>query len=255
MTNTANHAELPHAEAASGRGFLVGLALLFIASVAATVAWSQAMPMPWMPMCAQTWWGGAASFLGMWAVMMVAMMLPSLVPTLCRYRHALGPMGEARLAWRSMLLGAGYFAVWAAAGAVAWVMTIALGALNGAGLRLAVISGLLVIAAGVFQFTRWKRGALERCRRTPGHGGALSPDAGAAWRYGVNLGLDCARSCAPLMMVPQVAGAMHPAVMAAVAAAIALERLAPDGERAARMVGAMTVWAGVFLLIPGGGAG
>jgi hypothetical protein len=45
----------------------------------------------------QTWPGAAASFLGMWVVMMVAMMLPSLVPMLWRYRQALGRTGETRL--------------------------------------------------------------------------------------------------------------------------------------------------------------
>ena len=46
------------------------------------------MSMTWMRMPGQTWPGAAASFLGMWIVMMVAMMLPSLVPMLWRYRKA-----------------------------------------------------------------------------------------------------------------------------------------------------------------------
>ena len=46
------------------------------------------MSMAWMRMPGQTWPGAAASFLGMWVVMMVAMMLPSLVPMLSRYRRA-----------------------------------------------------------------------------------------------------------------------------------------------------------------------
>ena len=68
-------------------------ALLLAASVAVTIFWSASisamgeMPMPgdwtmsmaWMRMPGQTWAGAAASFLGMWVVMMVAMMLPSVV--------------------------------------------------------------------------------------------------------------------------------------------------------------------------------
>jgi predicted metal-binding membrane protein len=58
------------------------------------------MPMPggwtmsiaWMRMPGQTWPGAVASFLGMWVVMMVAMMLPSLVPMLWRYRQTLIPL-------------------------------------------------------------------------------------------------------------------------------------------------------------------
>jgi predicted metal-binding membrane protein len=48
------------------------------------------MSMAWMRMPGQTWPDAAASFLGMWVVMMVAMMLPSLVPMLWRYRQAVG---------------------------------------------------------------------------------------------------------------------------------------------------------------------
>ena len=72
------------------------LALIFAASAAATIAWSVSMsamggmPMPggwtmsmtWMKMPGQTWPCAIASFLGMWLVMMVAMMLPSLAPML-----------------------------------------------------------------------------------------------------------------------------------------------------------------------------
>ena len=46
------------------------------------------MSMAWMRMPEQTWAGGLASLLGMWVVMMVAMMLPSLVPMLLHYREA-----------------------------------------------------------------------------------------------------------------------------------------------------------------------
>ena len=88
--------DLPRATSA----FFGVSALLFAASAAVTIVWcasmsamgEMAMPggwtmsMAWMRMPGQTWPGAAASFLGMWVVMMVAMMLPSLVPMLWRYR-------------------------------------------------------------------------------------------------------------------------------------------------------------------------
>ncbi len=94
-----------------GKQLLVVSALLFAASAAITIVCCQAMsameemPMPggwtmsmaWMRMPGQTWPGAAASFLGMWVVMMMAMMLPSLVPMLWRYRQAVGSTGETRL--------------------------------------------------------------------------------------------------------------------------------------------------------------
>ena len=69
------------------------------------------MSMAWMRMPGQTWPGAAASFLGMWIVMMVAMMLPSLVPMVWRYRAAVGRAGATRLAGPTALVGAGYFFV------------------------------------------------------------------------------------------------------------------------------------------------
>src|SRR5437899_3709720 len=72
-----------------------------------------------MPMPGQTWLPAAASFLGMWIVMMVAMMLPSLVPTLWRYR-------QAGLGQLTTLVGVGYFAVWTVFGMVAYLLGLAL---------------------------------------------------------------------------------------------------------------------------------
>ncbi len=63
--------------------------------------------MAWMPMCGQAWLGAGASFLGMWVVMKVAMMLPSLLPMLWRYRQAVGGAGETRLGRLTALVGVG----------------------------------------------------------------------------------------------------------------------------------------------------
>ena len=102
-------------ERASQRAFFGVSALLFAASAAVTIVWCASMsamgemPMPggwtmsmaWMRMPGQTWPGAAASFLGMWVVMMVAMMLPSLVPMLWRYRQAVGRTDAPRSADRA----------------------------------------------------------------------------------------------------------------------------------------------------------
>ena len=80
----------------SERAFFGVSALLFAANAAVTIVWCTSMsemgemPMPggwtmsmaWMRMSGQTWPVAAASFFGMCSVMMVAMMLPSLVPML-----------------------------------------------------------------------------------------------------------------------------------------------------------------------------
>ena len=117
-------------ERASQRAFFGVSALLFAASAAVTIVWCASMsamgemPMPggwtmamaWMLMPGQTWPGAAASFLGMWVVMMVAMMLPSLAPMLWRYRQAVGRTGETRQGRLTALVGVGYFFVWTVLG-------------------------------------------------------------------------------------------------------------------------------------------
>jgi predicted metal-binding membrane protein len=63
------------------------------------------MSMAWMRMPGQTSAGAAASVLGMWIVMMVAMMLPSLLPMLWRYREAVTSAVETRLGLLTALVG------------------------------------------------------------------------------------------------------------------------------------------------------
>src|SRR5580704_5369231 len=113
-------------ERTSQQAFFGTSALLFVTSATLTTVWCGSMaamgemPMPggwtmsmaWMRMSGQTWPGAAASFLSMWSVMMVAMMLPSLVPMLWRYRQAVARMGETRLSRLTALVGVGYFFVW-----------------------------------------------------------------------------------------------------------------------------------------------
>ena len=74
------------------------------------------MSMAWMRMPGQTWPGAAASFLGMWVVMMVAMMLPSLVPMLWRYRAAVSRTVGTRLGAATAMVATAYFLAWAVLG-------------------------------------------------------------------------------------------------------------------------------------------
>lgn len=253
----------------SQRAFFGVSALLFTVSTAVTIAGAASMsamgemPMPggwtmsvaWMRMCGQTWPGLAASFLGMWVVMMVAMMLPSLVPMLWRYREAVSGAGVTGLGWLTVVVGVGYFVVWTAFGMAAFPLGVALAALEMQQPALAravpLAVGVIVLIAGALQFTAWKARRLACCRATPGRclmSPALPADAATAWRHGLSLGLHCSYCCAGLTTVLLVAGVMDLRVMAAVTAAITVERLAPRGERAARMVGAAIVGAGVLLI-------
>ena len=238
--------------------------LLFATSVAVTIVWCGSMSamggmwmlgdwtmsMAWMRRPGQTWPGAAVSFLGMWTVMMVAMMLPSLVPMLWRYRQAVGRPGETRLGRLTALVGAGYFFVWTVLGMAAVPLGVALAAveMERPALARAVPSavGVIVLIAGVLQFTAWKARQLACCREAPGR--AFAPDVDTAWRHGLRLGLECSRCCGGLMTILLVIGVMDLPAMAVVATAITVERLAPAGERVARAIGAVVVAAGLFLI-------
>ena len=210
------------------------------------------MSMAWMRMPGQTWAGAAASFLWMWTVMMVPMMLPALVPMLARYRRTIGPRGGARRAALTAVVAAGYFFVWTALGALVFPVGAALAAVEMslppvARAVPAAVGGVL-LAAGALQWTRWKARQLACCRRDPLGGGAPPASGSAAWRHGLRLGVRCARCCVGLTVVLLVVGVMDLRAMIAVGGAVTLERLAPAGERFARAIGVVVVSAGVLLL-------
>ncbi len=259
---------------ASQQAFFGVSALLFAASAALTIVWCASMssmgemPMPggwtmsmaWMRMPGQTWSGAAASFVGMWVVMMVAMMLPSLVPMLWRYRQAVARNGhETRLGRLTALVGAGYFLVSTLFGMAAFPLGVALAMVEMQHPALArivpIAVGGVVLIAGALQFTAWKARHLACCREAPGCHRTLPFDASTAWRHGLRLGLHCNYCCAGLTTILLVIGVMDLRAMAVLAAAITIERLAPAGERVARAIGAVVVGAGLLLIVRAVGLG
>lgn len=227
-----------------------------------TMSGGATMSMAWMPMCGQSWLGAAASFLGMWTAMMAAMMLPSLAPRLWRYRRTIGGVGEASSALLTVVVGAGYFLIWTLLGAAVYpagagieALTMRYPALAG---LVPIAIGLVALAAGVLQFTKWKARALAQCRdaccrESRGSVGASSANMSGAWRHGLRLGLQCAQCCAGVTAALLVTGMMDLPLMLAATGAITLERLAPGGERVARVIGGIIIGAGCFLILRAGG--
>jgi predicted metal-binding membrane protein len=215
------------------------------------------MSMLWMRMPGQTWPGAVASFLVMWVPMMVAMMLPSLVPTLWRYRQALGRTGGTRSGLLTMLVAVGYFSVWSALGILIFPLGVALAETEmqqpAAARAVPIAVCVVFLIAGALQFTQWKAHQLACCRQAPESGRTLPAGAGAAWRHGLRLGLNCSCSCAGLTAILLVVGVMDLPAMAVVTAAITIERLAPAGERAARAIGAVVLGTGLFLIAQAAG--
>ena len=210
------------------------------------------MSMAWMRMPGETWSAAAASFLGMWVVMMVAMMLPVLVPMLRGYRKALATTTTTRRLSLTVIVAAGYFAVWSAIGAVVFPLGAVLAAAEmqqpvlAQAVPLAV--GMAVLLSGALQLTAWKANQLACCREPVERGVSVAADAAGAWRCGVRFGLRCSLCCANLTAILLVLGVMDLRVMAVVTAAITLERLAPAGERVARVTGGVVIAAGLALI-------
>jgi predicted metal-binding membrane protein len=210
------------------------------------------MSMMWMLMPGQTWLSAAASFVGMWTVMMVAMMLPSLMPMLRRYRETVARSETTRLGRLTIVVALAYFSVWAGSGAVIFPFGLALAMLEMQQPALAravpLAMGVTVLIAGALQLTAWKARRLQCCRGTFERKRALAAGHATAWMHGLRLGFQCVSCCAGLTLALLVLGVMDLRVMAAATLAITLERLAPAGLRLARAIGAVLVVTGSYMV-------
>jgi predicted metal-binding membrane protein len=164
------------------------------------------------------------------AAMMVAMMLPSLAPTLWR---------QHRSVLQSTLLGVGYLSVWTTIG-------VLLSALPTWPVSPGAVAAL-VLCAGVVQCSSWKSRQLHRCRDVcaPAH----RENPMTSWVVGCRLGVDCCLSCAAPMAVLYVTGLMDVRMMMLITAAITAERVAPGGARIARVTGGVALVAGLSMFV------
>jgi predicted metal-binding membrane protein len=187
----------------------------------------------------------------MWIVMMVAMMLPSLVPILGRYREAIAGTSEMLRGWLTALVALGYFLVWTVFGIIVFPLGAKLAEIEMQQPVLArvvpIAVGMVIVIVGALQFSAWKAHHLACCRTAPGHG-RMSPYAGTACRYGLRFGLHCVCGCAGFTAILLVTGMMDLRVMALVTAAITAERLAPNGPRVARAIGIVVIGVGLLLI-------
>src|SRR5690348_16842927 len=174
----------------------------------------------------------------MTAAMMVAMMLPSIAPTLWRYHRNLRSARTPRASERTLLLAAGYFAVWTMIGFAMFAMSAELSQRGSSSTMPFALwaTGGVVVCGGVLQCSSWKMKMLVRCRQC-GSASGMPRNAMAAWLAGCRLGVDCALSCAAPMAILFAVGLMDVRMMLVTTAAIAAERVAPNGVRIAQVTG------------------
>jgi predicted metal-binding membrane protein len=190
----------------------------------------------------------------MWAVMMVAMMTPSAAPMILmfatvnrRRRGQQGPFVPTTV----FLLG--YLLVW---GGFSVVATLAQWGLHTAALlspmmvsTSPMLGGLLLLAAGIFQWTPLKSTCLTQCRSPLGF--LMTEWREGAWGallMGLRHGRYCVGCCWVLMALLFVAGVMNLLWVAAMAVFVLVEKVLPRGELVGRVVGGMLMLAGLVLL-------
>ncbi|HVH34708.1 MAG TPA: DUF2182 domain-containing protein [Tahibacter sp.] len=267
-----NPAFVPRGAASSRRmagasAFVAITALLFAAGVAATaqgclvMAEMPAMAMPggwrmdmaWMRMPGQSALAANAAFAAMWIPMMLAMMLPAVAPPLWRYRVAVAAAGGRQGGWLCVVAGLAYFCAWGLIGllihpfgcAVATVLMQSPALARNAPAAAAIV----IVLAGLLQFSAWKRRRLACCRATEIPRPYRHADVMTAWRYGGRLGLHCLGGCAGFTAALLAVGVMDWRAMLLATVAITAERWLPDGEYVARVIGAVLIVVGGGLFV------
>ncbi len=198
-------------------------------------------------------WSAANAFAVwfMWAVMMAAMMLPSALPMILTFVD-LSARGGDKARGRSFV--AAYLAVWFVFSAGATALQWALQRMGWVDPMIvstsAMLTGALLLIAGVYQFSPLKRTCLSRCRTPIGFLlGEWRPGTAGAFGMGVNHGVFCVGCCWALMALLFVGGVMNLAWVAALSIAVALEKMVPRGERIATVLGVALIAAGVYRLL------
>jgi predicted metal-binding membrane protein len=190
----------------------------------------------------------------MWAAMMVAMMLPSALPTILIFHNAVRNDPKVSSPPRRMFaFAAGYILAWFgfSVGATLLQWGFAEAALLSPMMVSASpwLGGAILIVAGVYQWTPLKYACLQHCRSPlaflvehwqPGMPGAL--------RLGLRHGLHCVGCCWALMLLLFVGGVMSLLWIGAITAFVLMEKLAPYGAQGGRLSGLALVIAGAWVL-------
>jgi len=206
-----------------------------------------------MPMSTWPWTAGHALLMFvMWLVMMVAMMLPSATPAILLFA-TVSRRSSTASPYAPALFAAGYLALWAGFSLVALIAQFMLEWAEWLTPMMEsdsrVLSGMLFLAAGAYQFTPLKRACLRLCRSPleflVSH---WHPGPAGAFRMGARHGLYCVACCWGLMLLLFVGGLMNFLWIAGVAAYVFLEKVLPGGERIGQVAGVLLSVSGAAIL-------
>ena len=239
----------------SGLALIAALSWAYVYSLAAGMRNMDEMGMEMAVPRMQAW--GVADFamaFAMWAVMMVAMMTPSAAPMILMFAGVNRRRREQQASYvpTSVFL-VGYLAVWGAFSVLAASAQWGLQAASLLSPTMAstspVLGGVLLLAAGVYQWTPLKHACLSKCRSPLGF--VLNEWREGKWgafRMGLKHGAYCAGCCWSLMALLFVAGVMNLLWVAAIAGFVLLEKAVPGGQRLGRTAGVMLAGWGALLV-------
>jgi len=219
-------------------------------AVAGLAWWWTAVRMDGMDRGPWTGLGTLGWFLGIWIVMMAAMMLPSAIPAVALYAR----LARDRTALASLVFISGYLAVWAAAGLVAFGLAGAAAHTAGDILTWSRegrwLAGATLLCAAGYQLTPLKEACLARCRTPLGLLlGSWRPGSLGGFRLGISSGAWCAGCCWALMASLFALGVMSVAWTALLAAVVTLEKLLPWRRTATWGAGALLACLGILMLV------
>jgi len=223
------------------------VALLF--TLAAIGWWWTADQMQGMDNGPWTGLGTFGWFLGVWVVMMAAMMFPSVAPTAALYSR----MTRQRSPLSPLMFTSGYLFVWAGAGVLAFAIGVAITSMSGDflawdGAGRWVAGGTLIVAA-VYELTPMKDVCLAKCRSPLGFLlGSWRDGWSGAFQMGAKNGAWCVGCCWALMASLFALGVMSIVWMALVAGLIAVEKTVP-WRRVAHGTAAVLLALGLLLLV------
>jgi predicted metal-binding membrane protein len=199
-------------------------------------------------------WDGAHLLLLwlMWAVMMAGMMLPTATPMVLAYAAIARRTAQTAAAARIAAIVAGYLTVWIifSVGATVLQRLLARALVLTPMMELTrTAGGVLLLIAGAYQATPLKQTCLRWCQSPAGF--LLTRwrnGIGGTWRMGAEHGVACVGCCWALMLLLFAGGVMNLAVIAALTAFVAFEKLAPIGRLGEWISGAALATIGLRMI-------
>ena len=190
----------------------------------------------------------------MWAVMMTGMMLPSASPVLLLYGFIARRSAQKSAARQIYAIASGYLMVWTVFSLGATALQRVLAALLLVSPMMEITNpafgAMLLLIAGVYQLTPMKHTCLRTCQSPLGFLMSRQRN-GLSGAFGIGLehGAYCVGCCWALMLLLFAGGVMNLAVIAALTAFVAFEKLAPLGVHSARVSGVLLIFAGFWMIV------